>query len=802
MTPASRSSCFGSSCRRIAGALTVLFSSGLCAAGWTPAQAQASLVTVASFNGVNGEGPYAGVTFDSQGNLFGTTYEGGANEVGTVFEIVKGSTTITDFAAFDQSNGDNLEAGVTFDSSGNLFGITAGGGTNTEGRNTEGTVYEIVKGSTTITDIPTSNPDNVVLQPQGGLTLDTQGNLFGTTYGGGAKDKGTVFEIAKGSTHIQTLASFNGTDGENPYGGVTFDRQGNLFGTTAKGGANDKGTVFEIAKGTTRIKTVDFFDASNGSYPQSGVTFDSEGNLFGTTTGGGAQNESDGHGTVFEIAKGSAAITDLVSFNGTDGDSPDAGVTFDSRGNLFGTTTKGGAHSRGMVYEIAKGSTHLKILASFNGANGSDPEAAVAFDSQGNLFGTTAKGGANDKGTVFEIAAPGSSSAAALTPAQASPAKQVSFITVDFFTNANETISNEPGPHAGVTFDSSGNLFGTTHSGGTNEFGTVFKIAKGTTRINTLASFRGTNGGNSDVGMALDRNGNLFGTTQGGGANDAGTVFEIVQGSRHIKTVASFAHGNNPGAGVTLDGNGNLFGTTFNGGVHDDGSVFEIAKGSTRIKTLVFFNRANIFGPAGGARDTGRSPNAGMTFDRSGNLFGTTFEGGTSDDGTVFEIAKGSRYIKTVASFGETIGTYPQGGLTFDGNGNLFGTAYEGGADDDGTVFEIAKGSTAITEIAFFNGADGKSPAGVTFDRQGNLFGITYAGGTDDKGTVYEIAKGSTRIRTLVSFTGANGSTPSGVTFDRKENLFGTTQSGGAEGFGTVFEIAGAGSSAAEKSRR
>ena len=117
----------------------------------------------------------------------------------------------------------------------------------------------------------------------------------------------------------------------------------------------------------------------------------------------------------------------------------------------------------------------------------------------------------------------------------------------------------------------------------------------------------------------------------------------------------------------------------------------------------------------------------------------------------------------------------------------------------DGTVYEIAKGSTAITTLASFTGANGTNPSGgVTFDSSGNLFGTTYAGGVNSDGTVYEIAKGSTAITTLATFTGANGADPvAGVTFDSSGNLFGTTTSGGVNGDGTVYEIAGAGSPAA-----
>jgi uncharacterized repeat protein (TIGR03803 family) len=215
-------------------------------------------------------------------------------------------------------------------------------------------------------------------EPQGGVTLDANGNLYGTTSSGGANGFGTVWELTKGSGTIAALSSFNGTNGANPLAGATFDVNGNLYGTTLNGGANNSGTVWELAKGSNTITALGSFDtASGGSLGK--VTLDANGNLYGTTTNGGA----NGLGAVWELMKGSSTITALASFNGgTNGFAPFAGVTFDANGNLYGTSQGGGANNRGTVWELAKGSN----IASFNGANGSLPyNAGVTLDANGNL---------------------------------------------------------------------------------------------------------------------------------------------------------------------------------------------------------------------------------------------------------------------------------------------------------------------------------------------------------------------------------------------------------------------------------
>jgi uncharacterized repeat protein (TIGR03803 family) len=350
------------------------------------------LIALASFNLTNGAIPQTGVIFDASGNLYGTTAVLGANGSGTVWELAKGSSTITALAFFNGTNGAAPSGRVTFDANGNLFGTALSGGANDNG-----TVWELAKGSSTITPLASFNGTNG-FGPVG-VTFDASGNLYGTTAGGGAKGVGTVWELAKGSSTIITLAPFDGFNGRESTSGVTFDASGNLYGTARNGGASGFGTVWELAKGSSTITALASFNLTNGVEPTSGVTIDANGNLFGATFGGGASF----HGTVWELAKGSGVITPLASFNGTNGGGPSGGVTIDANGNLFGTTAGGGANTVGTVWELAKGSGVITLLASFNGTNGSDPVAGVTFDANGNLYGTASEGGASGVGTVWEF---------------------------------------------------------------------------------------------------------------------------------------------------------------------------------------------------------------------------------------------------------------------------------------------------------------------------------------------------------------------------------------------------------------
>ncbi len=185
-----------------------------------------------------------------------------------------------------------------------------------------------------------------------------------------------------------------------------------------------------------------------------------------------------------------------------------------------------------------------------------------------------------------------------------------------------------------------------------------------------------------------------------------------------------------------------------------------------------------------------------MTFDASGNMYGTTRIGGTVKtpfglgDGTVWELTKGNNTITALASFNGTNGSSPYSGVTMDASGNLYGTATNGGANGvDGTVWELAKGAKSITALASFSGANGSHPVGgVTFDGSGNLFGTADTLGRYLEGTVWELAKGTGTIAALGSFNGTNGINPlSGATFGPDGNVYGTANGGGAGGTGTVW---------------
>jgi len=363
-------------------------------------------------------------------------------------------------------------------------------------------------------------------------------------------------------------------------------------------------------------------------------------------------------------------------------------------------------------------------------------------------------------------------------------------------------------PYSAPAIDDNGNLFGTTNLGGLHQAGTVFELSPrqgGGYTETVLHSFgHGSDGSNPDSGVILDGHGNLFGTANGGGDHDLGVVFELSprEGGGYTEIVVhSFGHGSDgadPLAGLAVDGNGNLFGTTLGGGLHGSGTVFALTPregGGYHEAVLHSFGHGT----------DGRSPEASVIVDAAGNIFGTTFNGGIHAFGAVFELSpqqSGGYHETLLHSFGSsTDGRHPWGNLAIDGNGNLYGLTTYGGTHSAGTLYELSPredgGYSETVLHSFGDGMDGAFPfaSGVIIDSNGNLYGTTFDGGIHGFGTVFEFSPrqgGGWHETILHSFRGlSDGAGPYvGVSRDNAGNVFGTTSSGGIHtGRGVVFEV-------------
>jgi len=353
------------------------------------------------------------------------------------------------------------------------------------------------------------------------------------------------------------------------------------------------------------------------------------------------------------------------------------------------------------------------LLHTFSGgADGATPQSALIMDANGNLYGTTSDGGSSNSGIIYKLD-----------------------------TTGNETVLytftgglDGQYPVGGVLRDKAGNLYGTTYDGGNapNLAGTIYKLDT-SGKETVLYNFTGVDdGGNPECSLIADSAGNFYGTTEAGGTNNFGTVFKLdaKRNESVLYTVPGGPRGGNPLHGALVrDPAGNFYGTTAGGGGHAQGVVFKIDLAGNETVLHHF---------TGGA--DGGSPYWGLLRDSAGNLYGMTIAGGASNAGTVFKIDRAGKETVLYNFTGGADGKYPFASLTRDAASNLYGTTSLGGASGQGTVFKLDTKGVETVLYSFTGGSDGANPTTpVLRDAAGNLYGTTYQGGASGFGTVFKL---------------------------------------------------------------
>lgn len=364
------------------------------------------------------------------------------------------------------------------------------------------------------------------------------------------------------------------------------------------------------------------------------------------------------------LAQTQNVVTEKIIYNfaaGADGQQPEAALIRDTKGNLYGTTVLGGSKDDGTIFGLNPRGIE-KVLYSFSGfSDGAVPSGPLVLDSQGNLYGTAAYGGVNNNGTVFELTRTGT------------------LKVLYSFTGGSDGTS----PSGGLIRDALGNLYGVTRLGGNHSEGTIFKVAPDGNE-SVLYTFTGaSDGGEPRAGLIMDAQGSLYGTAANGGPNLAGTVFKLTS-SGAFSVLHAFGSpngdGGSPQAPLILDANGNLYGTTEFGGAQFSGTVFKVT--AAGLESVIY----SFTGGTDGAR-----PIAGLIRDPKGNLYGTTTIGGNTSChcGVVFKLTLGGTE-SVVYTFGPgPDGSTPFASLLSNGKGGAYSTTSAGGANAQGTVFEL-----------------------------------------------------------------------------------------------------------------
>ena len=532
--------------------------------------------------------------------------------------------------------------------------------------------------------------------PVGGVILDSQENLYGTTCSGGVHDGGTAFKLTPTGAEV-LLYSFESQFGVGscPYAGLIFDKRGNLYGTTNYGGTYGLGTVFKIAPDGVQTILHSFgYEPGDGKYPLASLIFDKQGNLYGTTTYGGAS----GVGTVFKLSpSGTEAV--LHSFGGEPGDgiNPQGALILDKQGNLYGTTAGGGAYGgaygHGMVFKLSS-SGEETLLHSFGGqsADGILPLGSLIFDKQGDLYGTTSAGGAYGWGTIFKLDPSGTET-----------------VLYSFGSLPTDAMI----PYAGLISDKKGNLYGTSIGGGAFGQGTVFKLAPTGTEI-VLYSFDRESGDgiNPSASLLFDKQGNLYGTTPNGGAYGYGTVFELipyptttslisstspsVYGQKVTWTATVTTSGSVPPTGKVNFTWGNSIGTVMLNGNGVAALTRSNLNAGTYPLTAVYVG------------DAANSPGTSSVLNQV-VLQTTTSATLTSSPNPS---TQGQAVTFTAKITSPTV--IPTGPVTFTAGKTALGTAQLSGGKAKFTISTLAVGSTKVTATYYGNSNIAKSSASVT----------------------------------------------------------------------------------------
>ena len=727
---------------------------------------------------VPGAQPLSALVQAGDGDFYGTTVAGGESGHGTVFRLTAAGvqTHVVSFTGnAGAAPGGAPVAGLTPGPDGALYGTTTEGGTHGFG-----TIFRIGSAGafTTLVDFTGSSglargsvPSQLAIHPDG--------NLYGTTQGGGTGGFGTVFRVTTAGG-LTTLVDFTGTDGgvagAAPRGPLAV--QGStLFGVTESGGAGDFGTIFKVTTSGAFSLMASLTGAAGtnpGAAPRGGLHLHSDGHLYGTTRYGGASDQ----GTFFRITTETIPILTLLrSFADATGSLPGGALAQDGAGALYGTTSGGGVYGLGTCYKITATGVHT-LLGSFTGnagpMPGAAPEEGLVLGSDGQLYGAASAGGTGNRGTLFRLTTAGGFTA---------------------LTDFGDASGWHPGG-APVADGMGGYLFPLV-SGGSKGMGLLTTLTPGGS--NHPAAVLGNASGDNPAGSLLKVGNDFYGLTERGGASGRGTAFryQAATGPVTISDFTSLSGSLSEGPFITGT-DGALYGISREGGTSNRGTIYKLTTAGVRTRLVSFT------GTTGAAK--GQRPRGPLALGPDGNFYGVTERGGAADAGTLFRM-KASGTLTVLAEFTAGGPRLPLGGLITGGDGKLYGTTSAGGAADAGTLFQVNPATGTWMLLGEFTGssglAAGSRPVGtLASNGAGVVYGLTTAGGAANYGGCfcYDAASG---LRTLVEFTGKTGGAPGagladlgagnfavgGVVAAGPNLLYGVAPAGGPGGGGVAFRL-------------
>ncbi|HEX4121771.1 MAG TPA: choice-of-anchor tandem repeat GloVer-containing protein, partial [Verrucomicrobiae bacterium] len=706
------------------------------------------------FHALHSFGPtqtQAPVIQSTNGYFYGTTYSGGAYGWGTLFRVSASGSNLQTYSFTGNTDGAVPMCGLLIGTNGLFYGATSAGGSAGYG-----TIFSL-DANLNLTTLYSFTNGIDGANPYGPLMQANDGNFYGTAYVGGSDSFGTVYRITPPGQFTPLYSFSNGVDGGRPYCGLVQASDGNLYGSTSDS-SSDFGGLFRISTSGMFSNLLTFANGTDGAVPYGTLVAGPGGALYGTTLGFVPPGGTPHYGDIFRLTT-AGVLTTVYSFtNGLDGSAPWSGLTADANGNLYGTASSGGDANAGTVFELtARG--QFQVVYSFNSGAPYMPASSLLLLGGSNLYGTVLSNGAVASSVLYSVGTNGS------------------FNTVLTF----------PGPLDGASLRSalvrspSGLLYGTASQGGLSQAGTIFQMQTNGI-LSPAYAFTGEDDGANPNTLYADADGSFYGTASTGGANQLGTLFHFTTNGA-VDPLYSFtggADGANPQGAVILASDGWFYGTASAGGSPStNGTLF-------RFRTLdgALLNMQPIYSFSGG--NDGSQPDCALLQASDGNLYGTTYAGGSNNLGTVFRLTTNGILTSLYSFLGGTNGSNPYGGLIQAEDGYLYGTT-EGGTNF-GSVYRIGTNGSFTNIYAFQDDGDGLNPYGPLIQAtDGFLYGTTSAGNAS--GNVFLVSTNGV-FTNLYTFTGGiDGGTPLAGLIQVGDSLYGTCSIGGVQSLGTAYSI-------------
>jgi uncharacterized repeat protein (TIGR03803 family) len=619
--------------------------------------------------------PLGSLVQGNDGSFYGMTSGGGTNYYGTIFKITS-TGMLTVLNHFDNTTtGGNPNGTLAKGSDGNFYGMTSNGGGNGKG-----TIFKVTPiGILTVLRHLNITTDGGL--PKGSLVQGKDGNFYGMTSQGGGNNAGTIFKITPAGS-FTVLRNLDNTTGISPKGSLVQASDGNFYGMISSGGVNNHGTIFKMTATGTLTVLHNFDYSTTGYTPYGSLVQSSDGNFYGMTISGGANRG----GTIFKVTP-AGTLTVLRSLNRTtDGYNAMSSLIRNSDGSFYGMTVNGGSGNQGTIFKISPTGAYSVLVHFPEASKGYNPNGSLVQGKDGNYYGLTHDGGQYGYGTIFKMCN-GTFSV---------------IKSLDHYKSGSY-------PYGSLVQSTDGNFYGMTNSGGTNGGGTIFKITS-TGRLTVLLNFDpATTGGYPQGNLVQGSDGNFYGITTSGGSNNYGTIFKMTPTGtltvlRNFDSTTGISYGS-----LVQGSDGSFFGMTYDGGTSSMGIIFKI----TSIGTFTVLNNFNS--------SNGSYPYSNNLIQGSdGNFYATTFSGGSNSQGSIFKMTPTGKITTLRSLDNSNDGRSPRGSLVQGSDGSFYGMTSAGGTNGAGTIFKVTSTGT-FTVLRHLNPtSDGANPMGSLVVQKAN----------------------------------------------------------------------------------